>query len=319
MSTDYEMMLDLYDRLGQDSTVFAEGDVAHLVVHGNEIMGANLVEGLDVEPEQLDQGVRVRMVVRAEAVIANTVHMCFGLLPEEGVQQIVLDVELEPRSGVEVLAHCVFPNALDITHKMDAEIRVGAGASYKYFERHVHGEEGGVLVVPRAQVQLEAGANFETEFELIEGRVGKMEIDYESWCARESSLRMVARMSGRGDDDISIREVAHLEGEDSTGVLLSRVAVREEARADVYNELTASAPGARGHVDCKEIVQGEAVAKATPVVNVQHPRAHVTHEAAIGSVDSKQLHTLMARGMSEEEAVELIISGLLSRGAKEPL
>jgi len=124
-------------------------------------------------------------------------------------------------------------------------------------------------------------------------------------------MRMIARMAGRGDDHAQVRETAHLDGRGATGVLLSRVAVRENAWADVYNEVTASAPEARGHVDCKEIVQGQAVARATPVVDVRDPRAHVTHEAAIGSVDSKQLQTLMARGMTEEQAVELIISGLL--------
>ncbi|HPB48623.1 MAG TPA: SufD family Fe-S cluster assembly protein, partial [Exilispira sp.] len=41
------------------------------------------------------------------------------------------------------------------------------------------------------------------------------------------------------------------------------------------------------------------------------PKAQVTHEAAIGSVDSKQLETLMSRGLSEDEAVDLIVSGLL--------
>jgi hypothetical protein len=38
----------------------------------------------------------------------------------------------------------------------------------------------------------------------------------------------------------------------------------------------------------------------------------VTHEAAIGSVDSKQLQTLMSRGLTEEKAVDLIIQGLLT-------
>jgi hypothetical protein len=307
------MMLDLYDRLGQDSSAFSRSEVAHLVVHRNEVIGSNLVPGLKVRPQELEDGVRVEMVVEEGAVIENTVHMCFGVLPEEGLQRILLEVELKPRSAVDVLAHCVFPNAVDITHEMDAEIRVGEGAFYRYFERHVHGAEGGVLVVPRAQVQVGPGASFETEFELVQGRVGQIEIDYESRCAAGSSLRMIARMAGRGDDRIKVSEIAHLEEPGAAGVLLSRIAVRDSAEADIYNELTASAPGARGHVDCKEIVQGNAVARATPVVDVRHPRAHVTHEAAIGSVDSKQLQTLMARGMSEDEAVELIISGLLSR------
>ena len=313
MSTDYEMMLDLYRDVGEDAAAFSDSDVAHLVIHRNEVIGAHLVPGLNVEPEQLEDGVSVRMSVDEGAVIENTVHMCFGVLPEEGLQRIVLDVDLQPRSGVDVLAHCVFPNAQDITHRMDAEIRVAEGASYRYFERHVHGPAGGVLVVPKARVHLEPDARFETEFELIQGRVGKIDIDYETWCARGSSLRMVARMSGREDDEINVREIAHLDGENAAGVLLSRIAVRDRAVADVYNELTASAPGARGHVDCKEIVQDRAEARATPIVDVRNPRAHVTHEAAIGSVDSRQLQTLMARGMSEDEAVELIIQGLLSR------
>lgn len=65
-------------------------------------------------------------------------------------------------------------------------------------------------------------------------------------------------------------------------------------------------------MDCKEIVQDQGQASAVPIVEVRHPKAHVTHEAAIGSVDNKQLETLMSRGLSEDEAVELIINGLLS-------
>jgi Fe-S cluster assembly scaffold protein SufB len=37
----------------------------------------------------------------------------------------------------------------------------------------------------------------------------------------------------------------------------------------------------------------------------------VTHEAAIGTVNRKELETLMARGLSEKEAVDLIIRGML--------
>jgi len=63
-------------------------------------------------------------------------------------------------------------------------------------------------------------------------------------------------------------------------------------------------------------VQDNGVATAVPVVEVRHPKAHITHEAAIGSVDSKQLETLMSRGLNEDDAVEIIINGLLSRRDK---
>jgi len=64
-------------------------------------------------------------------------------------------------------------------------------------------------------------------------------------------------------------------------------------------------------VDCLEIVKDRAVASAVPLVKVTHPDAKVTHEAAIGRVDRHQMETLMAHGLAPEEAVELIVRGLL--------
>ena len=84
-----------------------------------------------------------------------------------------------------------------------------------------------------------------------------------------------------------------------------------EACAEIVGTTEAHAKGARGHVDCMEIVQGRAQASAIPIVRVFHPEAKVTHEAAIGSVDKKELETLMARGLAPEEAIELIVSGIL--------
>lgn len=71
------------------------------------------------------------------------------------------------------------------------------------------------------------------------------------------------------------------------------------------------AAGARGYVDCTEIIRGQGVVSAGPIVKVTHPEAKVTHEAAIGSVDRQQLETLMARGLTPEEAVHRIVGGLL--------
>ena len=125
-------------------------------------------------------------------------------------------------------------------------------------------------------------------------------------------IELIARISGRENDSIVIHETGHLIGENSRAVLQTYIALREKARAEVYNTVTAHARGARGHVDCKEIVQGQALAKAVPIVEVNHPGAHVTQEAAIGSVDSTQLQTLLARGLDEDQAVDLIIEGMLS-------
>jgi Fe-S cluster assembly scaffold protein SufB len=295
-----------------EASVFQDPNVAHLVVNHNQVLGAHLVPGLEVDVDELADGIRADIVLREGCVIEKPVHLCFGMLPQSGVQRILMTVSIERNSKVSVLAHCTFPNAVDVQHLMDAKLTIGEGAQYSYFERHVHGKTGGVKVYPKAVVELKEGSRFSTEFELLKGRVGEIYVDYETTCRKNSVMEMTARINGTGNDVIQVKETGYLVEEGARGVLTTRIAVRDHAKAEVFNTLKAMAPYTRGHVDCHEIMQGGGLAKAVPVVEVGHPKAQVTHEAAIGSVDSKQLETLMSRGLSEEEAVELIIEGLLS-------
>lgn len=305
-----DLIRALYESMGEQC-VTAE-DVAHVEVHGNEVLGNHLVEGLKVEAEKKDRALQVYVNVKRGTRIRNPVRFCFGLVPETGEQRIVMKADIEKDASLAALSSCTFPNAVDVLHSMDAEIEIAAGAEYVYLERHVHGPEGGVVVVPRARVTLRENARFRSDFELIKGMVGEIDIQYDAVCEAGSVLEMSARVSGRGRDRILINEKAHLVGKEARGVLMTKIAVRDEATAEIENTLLASAAGARGHLDCKEIVQDGAVAKAIPVVKVEHPKAHVTHEAAIGSVDSKQLETIMSRGLDEDAAAELIIDGLLA-------
>ncbi len=300
---------DLF-KLTQQEDVLKDRNTGHLLINVNKIVSKNLVKGLRIKAEETMDGVNIEMIV--EKPIENLVHLCFGVTHEKALQKINMDVEVRRDTRISVLSHCIFPRAVDVKHVMDARIKVGERATYRYMEKHIHSETGGIEVYPKAVVELDRGARFYTEFELLRGRVGKLEINYEVTGGVESVTEMTSRVSGRGDDVIKIRESSNLIGRKARGVLTSRVAVRDSAKAAVYNRIIATAPYTRGHVDCKEIIQDNGSATAIPIVEVRHPKAHVTHEAAIGSVDTKQLETLMSRGLSEDEAVEVIIEGLLS-------
>ena len=63
-----------------------------------------------------------------------------------------------------------------VQHNMDARLIIEDGAHYSYFERHVHGPQGGVEVIPHADISIGKHASFKTEFELIKGAVGRMPI-----------------------------------------------------------------------------------------------------------------------------------------------
>ena len=151
----------------------------------------------------------------------------------------------------------------------------------------------------------------ETEFNLVHGRVGRLAINFEVDVAAGGVIELVAKANGFGEDKIDVNEVVRLNGEGSRGLTKTRVAVRDQATSEIYTTTEGNAPGAVGHMDCTEIVRGAAVARNMPVVVVRNDRARVTHEAAIGSVNRKELETLMARGLSEDEAVDIIIRGML--------
>ena len=308
---DYQMMLEAYKKAEGNPAVFSNSKIAHLVVHQNQVIGKHLVPGLEVTPRETSSGIDLIIRVLPGVKFEYPVHLCFGILPKEGIQVINIDAEIGEGSQIGLLAHCIFPNAVKVQHIMQAKILVKKNGCYRYDEVHFHGEDGGIEVIPKAKIILEEGARLTTNFQLTKGRVGLLDIDYEVEAGAGAVVEMVAKVYGYGHDKIRIKEKCILRGEASRGIIKSRVAVKEEAESEVLSELLAYGPHSRGHVDCVEIMQDKGQARAVPIVAVFHETAKVTHEAAIGSVDKTQLETLMARGLRQNEAIDLIIKGML--------
>lgn len=308
---EYEALLEAYRQAGGDPAVLRAPKAATLVVSANRVLAANEAPGVHFEAEALPDGVRARIMVEPEARIAQPVHLCFGMLPAEGVQRIEAHYEIGAGAQVEFIAHCTFPNAVRLKHVMDAHIHVGTGATMQYRESHYHGPHGGIEVLPKAQVTVDAGGRFLTSFILVQGRVGRLEFDYDVAVGEHGVAELSTKAYGQADDYLHVNETLHLNGEGARGLTKTRIAVRDQATSEVYTTAEGNAPGARGHMDCTEIVRDAAIARNMPVVVVRNDRAQVTHEASIGSVNHKELETLMAHGLDEEAAVDVIIRGML--------
>jgi hypothetical protein len=296
---------------GGDRGILSNKDIAHLAASGHKILSANKVEGLEVDAKETLTGIKAKVTVLEGVKIKNPVHLCFGVLHKRGTQKIKMDVRLEKNASASFIAHCVFPNAEKVRHIMDAVVEIGEGAEMRYSETHYHGMYGGVVVIPKAVVKVGKNGRYFTDFTLTTGRVGRLEIDYAVTAGEGAVTELTARVFGHARDEINIKEKVVLSGKNSRSIIKTRVAIEDEAQAEVTGITEGCAEGARGHVDCMEIVKDNAIAKAIPIVYVTNPLAKVTHEAAIGSVDKKQMETLMAHGLSPEEAVDIIVKGIL--------
>jgi Fe-S cluster assembly scaffold protein SufB len=308
---EFEAILDAYEEAGGRPDVLQVPRVASAVISANDVLAVNQIDGVTIEAEGRENGVRTRIEVAPGTKVEHPVLLCFGMTTEDGLQEI--DAEFEIGDGAEVgfLAHCTFPNAIELKHVMDARIHVGRNAIMRYSEAHYHGPAGGIEVLPTTYAQVDEDGTFESEFNLTDGRVGRLAIRLEADVAARGVVELVSKAYGSADDDINVSEIVRLNGAGARGVTKTRVAVRDRATSEVTTTAEGNAPGAVGHMDCTEIVRGMAQARNTPIVVVRDDRARVTHEAAIGSVDKKELETLMARGLSEEQAVDVIIRGML--------
>jgi len=311
-SQEFELLAEAYAKSGGQPEALKISNIGSLVVSHNRILGKNEVPGLLIEGEETPTGVRATITVRRGVVIEHPVHLCFGVLPKQGVQEIVAEFHIEERAKATFLAHCSFPRAEKVKHVMDGKVYVGKGASMTYNETHYHGERGGVQVVPVVRVTVQEGGEFRSEFKLSQGAVGRLNMDYEAHLGEKAICELYAKVYGKQKDDIVVKESIYLDGAHSRGLAKSRIVVTDQARSEVVGEIVGNGPFARGHVDCVEIIQGKgAQASAVPRLRVVEETAKLTHEAAIGSVDKKQVETLMARGLSEHEAVEVVVQGLL--------
>jgi Fe-S cluster assembly scaffold protein SufB len=297
--------------VGAEPAILDDERIAHVVGQGHRILSRRSVPGLRLDLEETPEAIVGKMTVQAGVTIEQPIHMCFGLAHPTGSQTIRIDVLVEEKATARVLSHCLFPVATAAQHRMQAMIDIGPGASLTYTEGHYHGPHGGMLVIPHATVKIGKGGRYFSDFSLLSGSVGSLDIDYLVEVEEDGIAELAAKIFAHRSDRITLKEAVMLRGERSRGLIKTRVVLEDEARAEITGITEAHAKGARGHVDCMEIVQGRAQASAIPIVRVFHPEAKVTHEAAIGSVDKKELETLMARALTPEQAVEMIVSGIL--------
>jgi Fe-S cluster assembly protein SufB len=79
-----------------------------------------------------------------------------------------------------------------------------------------------------------------------------------------------------------------------------------------------TAVGARNHTRCDSLLMGSRCGAHTfPYIEVRHPSAQVEHEATTSKISADQLFYCRSRGLSEEDAVNMIVNGFCKEVFRE--
>jgi len=83
-------------------------------------------------------------------------------------------------------------------------------------------------------------------------------------------------------------------------------------------QVMAGAEGARNHTQCDSLLMGDKCGAHTfPYIEVKNPSARVEHEATTSKIGEDQLFYCRQRGISEEDAVNMIVNGFCKEVFKE--
>ncbi|MEC9485599.1 MAG: Fe-S cluster assembly protein SufB [Candidatus Izemoplasma sp.] len=173
------------------------------------------------------------------------------------------------------------------------------------------------LVTKRSLVEEDA------HMEWIDGNIGsQVNMKYPSCILkgdRSKGTTISIAFAGKGMNQDTGAKMIHI-GKDTTSKIISKSISGKGGRVNYRGMIhhTTNATGAKSNVECDTIIlDDQSVSDTLPYNIVKNNQAQVQHEATVSKVSEEQLFYLMSRGLTEEQATEMIIMGFIEPFAKE--
>ena len=159
--------------------------------------------------------------------------------------------------------------------------------------------------------------------EWVDGNMGsKITMKYPSVYLRGRGARadiLSVAFASEGQIIDSGAKAVHSAPDTSSKIVAKSIAIRGGQTS--YRGLLHVAPGATGvkaAVRCDALLPDELGRSDTyPYNEIHEEDATITHEAVVGKIGEEQIFYLMSRGLSESDAIHLILMGFLAEFAKE--
>jgi len=117
--------------------------------------------------------------------------------------------------------------------------------------------------------------------------------------------------------EVKMHDSTYLNGRGSRGISRIRMIGDEKSRITAHSQMIANDAGT-GHVDCMGLLLAEGSSiNAIPELVNNNKDASLTHEASVGKISEEVLNYLRSRGLTEDQAIDLVVAGFL--GEEEPI
>jgi len=176
--------------------------------------------------------------------------------------------------------------------------------------RHFHKWGGGDVVGSSIEFSLGKRARLFHTYRCL-AVPEKLETENKTFLASYSSANFEMAVLAK-DGHVDIHDSTFLNGEKSSGISRLRMIADENSTILAHSKMVANAVGT-GHLDCMGLLLAEESSiNAVPELLNKNKDAMLTHEASVGKISEEVLNYLRSRGLTEDEAIDLIVAGFLS-------
>ncbi|MFZ2498294.1 MAG: SufB/SufD family protein [Methanosarcina sp.] len=243
------------------------------------------------------------------------VQTCLMLDSKKVSQTVHNIIIVEEGASLDIITGCTSRKGVEEgLHMGISEMYVKKGATLNFTMIHNWAEQIGVR--PRTVIHVEEGGTYVSNYICLKP-------------VRSVQTYPTVRLEGKGaitrlntiaiahpgsELDLGSRAIFNAPG--TKAELISRT-ITIGGRIVARGEMIANAKGSKGHLECKGLVLTDKGSQlAIPILEANVDDVELTHEAAVGKIAKDQVEYLMARGLSEEEAVGMIVRGFLDVGIR---
>ena len=245
---------------------------------------------------------------------SNPVQTCLMLGSKKVSQTVHNIIVVEEDASLDIITGCTSKKGVEEgLHMGISEMYVKKGATLNFTMIHNWAEQIGVR--PRTVVHVEEGGTYISNYICL--KPVRSVQTYPT--VRLEGKGAVARLStiaiAHPGSELDLGSRAIFNAPDTRAELISRT-ITIGGRIIARGEMIANAKGSKGHLECKGLVLGKGSQLAIPILEANIDDVELTHEAAVGKIAKDQVEYLMARGITEDEAVGMIVRGFLDVGIR---
>jgi uncharacterized protein len=259
-------------------------------------------------------------------------HKLFGSKPKEGYFIWVKKQVDFPLYTCIAIASPKIKQDLSNLMVVEEGLKIKANVTCAAAKNHLYGSH-----IAKGRLVLKAGASLEYNHIHSWGEKDFVNPDYEFILEKDSSLKYIYKnllppenlnfktslflkenasaklciIVNGINSLVNIEDLIYLEGKNSNATASLRLVGKKNSKIDAVSKIVARNE-VRGHLDCQGIlIDDKSKISVAPQINCENKKAQITHEASIGKINEEQLIYLMMRGLTEKDAIELIINGFL--------